>query len=292
MARMLPLVLLAGVTLSGCANVQSAAPVLPSFPTDTESVAGDVTRSPTLGVAVLDVGIDGLQCAEGRVVLARSEASGFVAVRDVVLPTTYAGRTPVEAVELQPGTYHIVHYTCRNGSNVTYAGTPSDASRIPWTGKAWSRSFAAFTIGPSEVVDVGRLSLKRSGGGLLDLGKKKKGKKGVAVASVAALSPDAVQRLGSERPELAARLTTKAMALAPDSTEIKIARCHMVAEGAGGSKKGKKTSAGIGMVSTSFSGPVAPLTDCVQEGGKSDQFKALVGSDDEVPTEGEGESGQ
>ncbi len=36
---------------------------------------------PMLGIAVLDVGIDGLQCAEGRVVLARADGAQFVTER-------------------------------------------------------------------------------------------------------------------------------------------------------------------------------------------------------------------
>ena len=98
MVRKSYLMLVATLVIAGCAGVQSPAPVMPSFPTDSESVAGTVTDSASLGVAVLDVGIDGLQCAEGRVVLARADGAQFVTEREVVLPTTYAGRPAVEAV--------------------------------------------------------------------------------------------------------------------------------------------------------------------------------------------------
>ncbi len=174
--------------------------------------------------------------------LARADAAGFIAAREVVLPTTYAGRASLEAVELQPGTYHIVHYTCRNGANVTYAGEPADGASIPWTGKSWPASLASFTVGPGEVVDAGRLSLKRQGGGLLQMGKKKKGKKGVAVASIGALSPEASARLATERPELAGRMKPQAMVLGPSAAEVKVSRCHLVADAneATGKKKQKK----------------------------------------------------
>ncbi|MFO1169453.1 MAG: hypothetical protein U1E49_00630 [Hyphomicrobiaceae bacterium] len=287
--------------------MQSPAPVLPSFPTDTESVAGTVTDSSTLGVAVLDVGIDGLQCAEGRVVLARADGAQFVTEREVVLPTTYAGRPAVEAVELTPGTYHVVHYTCRNGANVTYAGAPADGTHIPWNGRAWSTSLASFTVGPGAVADVGRLSLKRTGGGLIDLGgkKNKKGKKGFATASVAALSPGALQRLETERPDLAQRRTAGTMTLGAQA-EIKVDRCHLVAEAdataakpvsdtkAAPAKKKKGTSLsaiGGSMLSTSFAGPAPQMSDCVAEGGKSDAIKAVVGDAVENAA-GEGASGQ
>jgi hypothetical protein len=301
--------LAATLTLAGCSGVQSPAPVLPNFPTDAESIAGGVTGSATLGVAVLDVGIEGLQCAEGRVVLARSDGGQLTAAREVVLPTTYAGRAAVNAVELTPGTYHVVHYTCRNGANVTYAGVPADGARIPWTGKTWATSLASFTVAPGEVADVGRLSLKRTGGGLIDLGGKnsKKGKKGFATASVAALTPEAVQRLEAERPDLAQRRTSQNMALLV-AAGIKVDRCHLVAEAVPASetsgetaattarsksnKKGQGLSAiGGGMVSTSFSGPAPAMADCVVEGGKSDAIKAVVGDAVENAA-GEGVGGQ
>ncbi len=46
------------------------------------------------------------------------------------------------------------------------------------------------------------------------------------------------------------------------------------------------------MVSTSFAGPEKPMTACVAEGGKSDEFKAIV--DGEVAAAGtdKGASGQ
>lgn len=307
MVRISYATLAAALLLAGCSGVQSPAPVLPNFPTDTESVAGTVTDSAMLGVAVLDVGIDGLQCAEGRVVLARSDGSQLIAARDVVLPTTYAGRAAVQAVELVPGTYHVVHYTCRNGANVTYAGAPADGAGIPWSGKAWTTSLASFAVAPGEVVDVGRLSLKRIGGGLIDLGGKKgkKGKKGFATASVAALSPEAVQRLEAERPDLAQRRKPQAMTLAA-ATEVKVSRCHLVAaadakpdatgQTANATKQSKQKSQGLaaiggGMVATRFSGPAAPMSDCVAEGGKSDAIKAVVG-DAVEGVAGEGSSGQ
>ena len=270
------------LALAGCAGVQSPSPVLPSFPGDPESIAGEVTGSPTRGVAVLAAGFEGLQCSEGRVVLARADAAGYIAAREVVLPTTYAGRAAIEAVELQPGTYHIVHYTCRNGANVTYAGAPVDGAGIPWTGKTWSSSLASFTVGPGEVIDAGRLTLTRTGGGLLQFGKKK-GKKGFAIATVAASSPDGLARLQSERPDIAERMQAQSMVVSPGTAEITVGRCHLTSgEVADDTKSKKKTAIGAGVIATSFSGPVAPMTDCVQEGGQSDQFKALV----------EGESGQ
>ncbi len=269
--------------------------MLPNFPGDNESVAGEVTSSAGLGVAVLDAGIEGLQCSESRVVLARADAAGFIAAREIVLPTTYAGRASLEAVELAPGTYHIVHYTCRNGANVTYAGEPADGASIPWTGKSWPLSLASFTVGPGEVVDAGRFSLKRQGGGLLQLGKKKKGKKGVAFASIGALSPEASARLATERPELAGRMRPQAMVLGPGAAEVKVSRCHLVADAneAGATKKPKKkTAIGGNMVSTSFSGPEKAMSACVAEGGKSDQFKAIVGGEDTAVEAGESTSGQ
>jgi hypothetical protein len=287
------LLLLACLGLAGCAGVQTPEPVLPIFPGDNESVASEVTGSATRGVVVLDAGIEGLQCSESRVVLARADASGYIAAREVVLPTTYAGRAAIEAVELQPGTYHIVHYTCRNGAHVTYAGTSADAANIPWTGKTWPQSLASFSVGPGEVIDAGRLSLKRTGGGIIKTGKKK-GKKGFAVASVAALTPEAVARLQTERPELAERMKPQAMALAPAAAEIRVGRCHLTAGGSEATPKNekKKTAIGAGMVSTSFSGPVAPMTDCIEDGGKSDQFKALVGNDDATAAPNASQSGQ
>lgn len=307
MVRKSYLMLAIALALAGCSGVQSPAPVLPSFPTDTESIAGTVTDSATMGIAVLDVGIDGLQCAEGRVVLARADGAQLVTEREVVLPTTYAGRPAVEAVELTPGTYHVVHYTCRNGANVTYAGEPADGAQIPWSGKAWRTSLASFTVGPGAVADVGRLSFKRTGGGLIDLGgkKNKKGKKGFATASVAALPQDALQRLETERPDLAQRRTAGTMTLGAQA-EVKVDRCHLVAEAdttaakpasddkakPAKKKKGTGLSAiGGGMVSTSFAGPAPRMSNCVAEGGKSDAIKAVVG-DAASDAVNEGASGQ
>ena len=76
MVRKCPLLIVLCLCLASCAGVQSPAPMLPNFPGHDESVAGEVTNSPGLGVAVLDAGIEGLQCSESHVVLARADIGG------------------------------------------------------------------------------------------------------------------------------------------------------------------------------------------------------------------------
>jgi hypothetical protein len=215
------IVVLFAASLTACSGYSpkssfSMPSILPAF--------GSPSATPAEGKAtvLLSSSIQGLTCAEKRVVLAQADGDGFKTVRQERVDSIYDGGTGAAVMELDPGTYHIVEVACRNGAYVVHAGTNPAPGAVPWQAGRWTRNLASFDVSPGEVLDAGELVLTPvvvSGfGGGID-GRK-------ADLAVRPSSEPALAEIVRARPELAPRLHTSWMTVA-QGPDVLLAKCHL-----------------------------------------------------------------
>ena len=108
---------------------------------------------------MLSAKIDGLSCAESLIVLAQADGDGFKTVRIEKIDTAFGGGSGAAVLDLDPGTYHIVQFACRNGAYVVNAGTNPVEGAVPWQAAKWPRSLASFAVADGDVADAGELAL-------------------------------------------------------------------------------------------------------------------------------------
>ncbi len=256
--------------LAGCASEVS--PLSPALPGSALAVS---TSDPAQRATVVLVAtIEGLQCGEGRIVLARAVGAGFERVTDVSVPASYAGRSPVGVVLLAPGDYHVVSYACRNGANVTYLGTGGPEGQIPWTAAAYDHSLATFTAGRGETLIAGGLRIKRQpgSGSLLDPADR-------AIGLLAeGLSPAELATLAAANPDLTGDLVARPMVLSPGADKgNRLAKCALVVDGAGADTKPRKRKAkGDAPALAALTGPVVPANACRKGKGLGPALDQLV----------------
>lgn len=262
--------LLLALALGGCAG-EIAAPTL-SMPSLGLTPDGPeaVKLGPGRAVGIISASIEGLQCADSRLVLARAGTGGLAAVQVIELPGTYASRPAIGVFEAEPGSYELVSYACRNGANVTYVGHAGAEDVIPWQqADGWRDSLASLSLAAGRATDLGALQIKRVGGGGGFLGKKKPA--GLAL-DIAALPEGALGALQAERPDLAPYISAAPMALSATPPRL-IGKCALTADTtddatatADGKDKAKSKRkpkrAGKAGAFASMSGPAAVPTRC------------------------------
>jgi len=182
--------------------------------------------SPGYGKATVLVssGIAGLTCAESRIVLAQAEGDGFKTVRIEKVANLFGAGASAAVIDLDPGTYHIVEFACRNGANVVYAGTNPSKDAVPWQADHWTHSLASFALVSGDVMDAGELLLTPIK--VVGFASGIDGRK--ANLSVGPSPQTALAEIVRVRPELAPGLHSAVMHLA-GATEIVLAKCRLVA---------------------------------------------------------------
>jgi hypothetical protein len=223
--RLVALGLLAA-SLAGCSGYSSKSNF--SLPTILPFGTGEgADASPEgKGTVLISSSIQGLSCAEKRIVLAQAEGDGFRTVRQERIDSTFDGGTGAAVMELDPGTYHIVEVACRNGAAVVHAGTNPAPGAVPWQAEHWTRELASFSLAPGQVLDAGELVLapvQISGFGSGIDGRK-------ADMTVAPSQEAALAEIVRARPELAPKLQTSWMTVSADSGVV-LAKCHLISPG-------------------------------------------------------------
>lgn len=104
--------------------------------------------------------LDNTRCNDGvNAILATPSGDGYRMVADVVRPLL--GSTNVSEIELNPGEYHLVQYTCTNLKSEL-----GRARRVKDTlGKfegiyTFRESYASFRVEAGEIVNVGSLAVR------------------------------------------------------------------------------------------------------------------------------------
>ena len=191
--------------------------ILPAFSSQADAPAqGKAT-------VLLSSSIQGLTCAEKRIVLAQADGDGFKTVQQERVDSVFDGGTGAAVMELEPGTYHIVEIACRNGAYVVHAGTNPAPGAVPWQAERWTRNLASFEVSPGEVLDAGELVLTPAivsgfGGGI-------DGRK--ADLAVRPSSESALAEIVRARPELAPKLHTSWMTVA-QGAGVLLAKCLLM----------------------------------------------------------------
>lgn len=112
----------------------------------------------------------------------------------------------VAEVELVPGEYHVVGYRCTATSGRKTTLTTSDGQQL------FRSSYAAFDIGPGEIVNVGHLHFAASHVGRSTFGRPYEVSVKVSDWPLADL-----ERYRARRPELYAQMTTRLMRVTLDA---------------------------------------------------------------------------
>jgi hypothetical protein len=271
--RRIGIAMLAVVGVAGCSGVpDSLKPGLPNFPTENATSVTNAIASNGNAIAVISAGVTDLSCADARLILAKPSGAGYATVKEVLFDTTYADQPSIAAVELPPGTYAVTHFSCRNGSNITFVGRGLDAAPLPWAAQSWPAAIASLTIPLQGVADLGRLEIMPARASGL-----KKPKDRAATLTVTALPADALAKLQATRPDLAGRLAAAPMLLgpAPDGAPWQVEKCSVeyakappLTDGSKPKKKSKTVAIALG--------ETGPPVACGKAGGTSEKLEQAV----------------
>lgn len=214
-------VLVVAASLAGCTGYSPKSNfTLPSFPG-----FGSLTGPRGEGKATVMVSgaIEGLTCAESHVVLATAEGDGFKTVDIARIDNQFGDGAAV--VDLDPGTYHVVQFACRNGAYVVHAGTNPAKDAVPWKADRWGKSLASFAVGDGEVVDAGQIVFTPER--IQGFGAGINGRK--ANLSVRPSPDQALAVIVKARPDLAPRLRSNPMLASGAGTQA-LAKCRLTSE--------------------------------------------------------------
>lgn len=154
------------------------------------------------GIALMRVGAANYKCVNVGVLIGvpfgeayrRAKVIGVVNVRSIA-------SAPVAEVELDAGEYHVIGYSCTNdkGGRVVTNDTGAGSS-------LFRTSYARFTVGRGEVVNVGYLHFHAQGHGDSSFGRPIK-----TEVEVSDWPLDEIARFERQRPHLYAALITRHM---------------------------------------------------------------------------------
>ena len=153
-------------------------------------------------VAVMRLGSSNPNCLHVAVLLGvrEGEGEGFKRAQAVTVANVRGlTEAPVAEVELDPGEYHIVAYSC-----VAEKGPTVVDDKLP--GQLYRTSFAHFAVAAGEIVNVGFVHL--------DAAKRGRSAFGHAIApelTVSDWSLEDIERFKKTRQQIAAQLTTRLM---------------------------------------------------------------------------------
>ena len=184
----------AGLALAACVSTSRV----------DETVTTSALATQKKAVAVMRIGTASPSCVHVGVLLGTREGPGFR--RQQVLKVANV-RSLSEAlaaeVELAPGEYHVIGYSCVGERGPSVVTDKSD-------GELYRRSYASFTLAAGEVVNVGYLHFHASRHGLNAFGRPLRITVEVTDWPVAEL-----ERFKQRRPQVYALMTTRLMRITP-----------------------------------------------------------------------------
>jgi hypothetical protein len=190
---------LAGLAASGCSQTTRIG----------DDPSPDRLTSASKAVAVLRLGMASPNCQHVGVWLGVREGRGFRPTKPLsVIHAASLADIPVAEVELDPGEHHVISYACGTGTNVSQV-TSFDRT----TGLART-SYASFTLGAGEVINVGSFELQASRVGTNAFGRPVRTRVTVTDWPLADL-----ERYKAKRPQIYARMRTRLMTPTPRGAE-------------------------------------------------------------------------
>ena len=177
----------------------------------TSRVSDDITPAALSqskkAVAVMRIGSASPTCLHAAVMLGQREQTWFKTHQHIVVANIRSVTDPAVAeVELDPGEYHVVAYSCRD-AKTAHAISDKGASR-----QFYRSSYASFTLAPGEIVNVGYLHFEASHVGRNAIGRKLKTDVEVTDWPLAELD-----QFKARRPTIYAQMTTRLMTLTPSA---------------------------------------------------------------------------
>ena len=156
-------------------------------------------------VAVMRIGSASPACINAGVMLAQRERDYFRATKPLIVANIRSVTEPAVAeVELDPGEYHVVAYSCKDAKG---AKTVADKGAGP---QAYHTSYASFTLAPGEIVNVGYLHLEAS-----HIGRNAFGRPVRAEVDVTDWPLAEIDRFKAKRPTIYAQMITRLMTVTP-----------------------------------------------------------------------------
>ena len=179
----------------------------------TSRVGEDVTTA-TLSqsqkaVAVMRIGSASPTCLHAAVLLGQREGAGFRAKQVVsVADLRSVTESAVSEVELEPGEYHVVAYSCVQQKGPAVVGDKGASSQF------YRSSLASFTVAPGEIVNVGYLHLEAS-----HVGRNAFGRRIRTDVDITDWPLPELERYQARRPGLFAQMKTRLMTVTPKGPE-------------------------------------------------------------------------
>jgi hypothetical protein len=172
-----------------------------------ETSTGDLAKSKK-AVAVMRLGAASQTCQHVGVWLGTREGNGFRPVKPVaIINHRSLNEVPVAEVELHPGEYHVISYACGTGTGVKQIADTGGGGLV-------RTSYASFTLGPGEIVNVGSFEFHAARTGTNAFGRPFK-----TTVTIADWPLAEIDRYKEKRPQIFAQMKTRLMTPTPRGSE-------------------------------------------------------------------------
>ena len=269
-----------GLLLAGCSGYSAKSaftmPNFRQFRLGDKVAEGGIGR----GTVLLSASLNGLTCAETRIVLARAEGAAFRTADVLSVDTRFGGGAAAAVADLAPGTYHVAQVACRNGNSVVFAGGDPKGEGVPWKAAEWRAPLASFALANGEVLDAGHLKItaEKVKGFTTSIANRK------AKAAIEPSGNAALAEAARLRPELAGKLHAQAMTLTGDGG-VTLAKCHLLApekalpaDGSSHLPEVVAANPAAGPVLQTFGTPTRDADKCIGELKTQDHLLNAAGS--------------
>lgn len=177
--------LVAGLALTGCAATSRV---------DDQITTAALAKNKT-SVAIMRAGFVDELCDAGIIGVGRKVDGGYQLVQRVMMISSFTEHGTVPQVELEAGEYHIISFSCQRGRSREFVQLMD-----PRRPGLFLKSYASFTLGPGEIINLGELRIVRS-----------RLVREFVVFEAADLPPQSHAKLKQERPNIHAQMKTRLM---------------------------------------------------------------------------------
>jgi hypothetical protein len=170
-------------------------------------------------VAVMRLGAASPACNHVAVLLGSRLGEGYKREQVVIVANVRSVlESPIAEVEMAPGEYHVIGYSCQQQKAQKTVTDKAGASIE--TGQMYRTSYASFTVGAGEIVNVGYFHFGASHAGRSAFGRPLR-----IETSVSDWPLDELKRFQKERPAIYAQMVTRLMKITAKSGEVSVDDC-------------------------------------------------------------------
>jgi hypothetical protein len=170
-------------------------------------------------VALMRIGTNSPACQNVAALLATAEGGGYRKAREVVVANVRSLKdAPVAEIELPPGEYHVVAFSCMSAKGPTVVADASTERGL------YRTSYAHFTLGPGEVANLGYLHFEAS-----HFGRSAFGRPIRIDVKVSDWPLAEIERFKAQRPQLYAAMQTHLVVATPQGAPPDAEGCAKLA---------------------------------------------------------------